>query len=73
MTRPVQSISRCLLRIAEDGMIEFFFSDASTLNGGFCSDGAEFLRREVFQLAAIAPEGRARSADDGNVTWLKHV
>ena len=33
---------------------------------------AEFLRRKVFQLAAITSERRACAANDRNVTWLEH-
>ena len=43
-------------------MIEFFFSNAGALDGTFGRNRAEFLGSEVFQLAAIAPEGCARAA-----------
>src|SRR5207253_4245250 len=72
MTGTVQCVAGSLLRIAENGVIEFFRLDARALDRLLGGNRAEFLRRKVFQLAAITSERRACAANDRNVTWLEH-
>ena len=45
------------MRIAEDGVIELFGIDCRSFDRLFRRDCAQFLRGEVFQFSAIAPEG----------------
>ena len=70
--RAVQSVAGSLLRIAKDDVLEFFWIDSSAIHCTFSRNSAQFLRSEIFQLAAITSEWRACAADDCNVTWFQH-
>ena len=72
MARAIESVARSLLRIAKNGMIEFFRIQPSAIHGTLARYGAEFLSREIFQLAAITSEGRTRPAHDCDVPWFQH-
>ncbi len=53
-------------------MIEFLGINSGALDGSLGRNGAEFLRREVFEFAAVTPHGRTRAADDGDVSGFQH-
>ncbi len=72
VTGSVESVSRSLLRVAEDGVVEVFGIDSGAFDGAFGGDCAQFLGGEVFQFAAVAAKGRAGPADDGDVSWFEH-
>jgi hypothetical protein len=72
MPRAIQSVARSLLRVAKHSVIEFFRVDSGALDRTFAGDRAQFLRREIFQLAAIAAKGRPRPTHNCNVTWFQH-
>jgi hypothetical protein len=50
-------------------MIEFLGIDPSALDRTLGRNRSQFLRRKVFQFAAIAAKGRPRPTDNGNITW----
>ena len=70
MARAVKSVARSLLRVAKNHVIEFFRVQPGALDGTLTRNGAEFLRREIFQLAAITSKGRTRPADNCDVSWF---
>ncbi len=72
MPRPIQRIARSLLRIAKHRMIEFLGIDPRPLNRPLGRNRAQLLRRKIFQLAAIAAKGRARPADNRDITRFQH-
>ncbi len=68
----VKCITGSLLRVTENGVIEFLGIDAGALNRGLARDRTQLLRGEVLQFAAIAAKGRARPTDDGDFSGLQH-
>src|SRR5208337_2501291 len=72
MPGSVDRIARSLLRVAEHGMIEVFRIDPCPLNRSLRRHRAQFLRRVILDLPAIASKGRARAADNGNVSRFQH-
>src|SRR6185437_2928258 len=72
MSRPVERVSGGLLRVAEDGMIDFSRLDSGTAHRLFAGNGGQLHGRKVAQLAAITPHRRARAVHNGNIICLKH-
>src|ERR1700682_3355412 len=72
MPRAIQSVAGSLLRVAKHCMIKFFGIDPSPLDRALGRDCSQLLRGKVLQLAAIAAEGRASPADDGNISRFQH-
>src|SRR5205085_5795362 len=68
----VQRVTRRLLRVAEDAVVEFLGGNAGALDRRFARNRAELLRGEVAQFAAIAAHGRARARDDRYFLRLQH-
>ena len=72
MACAIERIPGSLLRVAENCVIEFFWLYSGAIDCALGGNCAEFLRGEVFQPAAIPAEGRARAADNCDVTWFQH-
>ena len=70
--RSIQRVARSLLRVAEHGMIEILRVNPRALDRRLRRYRAQFLRRIIFNLPAIASKGRARPADNGNVSRFQH-
>ena len=72
VARPIDRVARSLLRVAEHDVIEVLRIDPRALDRRLGRHRAQFLRRIIFELPAIASKGRARPADNGNITWFQH-
>ena len=73
MPRPIERVARGLLRVAEHDVIKLLRINGRAVTSRSCNrrlprNRAQFLRRIVFDFSAIAPKGRARPADDGDVS-----
>jgi len=66
--RSIESIARSLLRIAKHNVIELAGIDSRPLDRSLRRHRAQFLRRIIFDLPAIASKGRTYPADDRNVS-----
>ena len=65
-------LGRVVGRPETEGSIQTDLLPENKRAGRAPGDCALFLRGEVAQLAAVAPHGRARSADDGDVFGIEH-
>src|ERR1022692_509743 len=72
MPRPIERVARSLLGITKNRVIEFLGFDSGTFNGGLGCNGAQFLRRIVFDFSAIAAKRRTYPADDSNISRFQH-
>ena len=63
----VESITRGLLSVSENGVIEFAGGEAGALDSAFGSHGAQFHGSEIFELAAVTAHRRASAADNRNL------
>jgi hypothetical protein len=70
--RPIQRITRSLLRVAKHHVIEFLGIDPRPLDRALGRNRAQLLRGKILQLPAIAPKGRARPTDNRNITRFQH-
>ena len=73
VTRAVDGVARSLLRVAEDGVVDFAGLDAGAFHGFDGGDGAQFLGGEVAKLSAVAAHGRAGAVDDSDINCVRHV
>ncbi len=72
VARAVERISGGLLGVAEHNVIEFLGIKPGAFDRTLTGDGAQFLGGKVLQLAAVAAKGRARPADDSDVSRFQH-
>ncbi len=50
MPGAIEGVTRSLLRVAEDGVVEFLGIKSGALDGAFAGDGAQFLAVKSFSL-----------------------
>jgi hypothetical protein len=72
VTGAVKRVVRCLLRVANDDVIELRGFDLGAANGLGRGNGCEFLRREILELSAIARHGSTRASNDGDISFIGH-
>src|SRR4051812_45777343 len=73
MARAIERVARCLLGVAEHGMVEFLGIDAGPTDRFLAGDRGEIHGGKVTQFTAIPAHGRTRAAYDCNVCSLCHM
>src|SRR5437868_13127191 len=72
MSGAIKRVSGSLLRVAKNGVIEFFSIQTGPLNGSLAGDCSQFLGGKVAQLSAVVAHRGTRPAHDCNITWFQH-